>query len=47
MIAGAALARAESRGAHRRSDFPLPDPDLDGIHLVLDPGGKLRRERWT
>ena len=43
----AALARTESRGAHSRSDFPLPDTDLDGIHLVLDSGGEFRRERWT
>ena len=47
MIAAAALERAESRGAHRRADFPLPDPSLDGIHLVIDAGGALRRERWT
>ena len=26
----------ESRGAHRRSDFRLPDGALDGVHLVLD-----------
>ena len=47
MIAAAALERAESRGAHRRADFPLPDPSLDGIHLVIDADGALRRERWT
>ena len=47
MIAAAALERAESRGAPRRADFPLPDPSLDGIHLVIDAGGALRRERWT
>ena len=47
LIAAAALERAESRGAHRRADFPLPDPSLDGIHLVIDADGALRRERWT
>jgi L-aspartate oxidase len=47
LIARAALARRESRGAHRRADFPLPDPELDGIHLAVDPDGKVRRERWT
>ena len=47
MIAAAALERAEARGAHRRADFPLPDPSLDGIHLVIDADGALRRERWT
>ena len=34
LIARAALARRESRGSHRRTDFPLPAPGLDGIHLV-------------
>ena len=35
LIARAAHAREESRGSHRRTDFPLPAPGLDGIHLVL------------
>jgi L-aspartate oxidase len=47
MIAAAALERRESRGSHRRSDFPLPDHAYDGIHLVLDRGGGVRRERWS
>jgi L-aspartate oxidase len=46
MIARAALERRESRGVHRRVDFPLPDPALDGIHLVLGEQGNLRQERW-
>ncbi len=46
LIARAALAREESRGPHRRSDFPLPDRSLNGIHLVIGPGGETRRERW-
>jgi L-aspartate oxidase len=46
LIAGSALARPESRGAHRRTDFPLPDPALDGIHLVVEAGGGLRSDRW-
>ena len=46
LIAGSALERAESRGAHRRSDFPDPDPALDGVHLVVSPGGAVRSERW-
>jgi L-aspartate oxidase len=47
LIARAALARRESRGTHRRSDFPLRDPDLDAVHLVISPDGRPRRERWT
>jgi L-aspartate oxidase len=47
MIARAALERRESRGVHRRVDFPAPDPELDGVHLVLGEGGALRRERWV
>jgi L-aspartate oxidase len=47
MIAGAALERRESRGAHRRRDFPLPDPAYDAVHMVFDRSGQLRAERWT
>ncbi len=46
LIARAALERCETRGVHRRSDFALPDPDLDHAHLVVDRGGELRLERW-
>ena len=46
LIARTALERRESRGAHRRSDHPLPDPDLDGVHLLVDATGALRAERW-
>jgi L-aspartate oxidase len=46
LIASAALERRESRGAHRRSDFPLPDATLDGVHLVTAPRGGMRMERW-
>jgi len=45
-IAGSALERRESRGGHLRSDFPGVDPELDGVHLVLNGDGELRRERW-
>ena len=47
LIAASALERRESRGAHRRSDHPLPDPVLDGTHLVIEAGGGLRREPWA
>jgi L-aspartate oxidase len=45
-IAAAALAREESRGGHLRTDFPGIDHTLDGIHVVIGPGGETRRERW-
>jgi len=47
LIARAALERRESRGAHRRADHPLRDPALDGVHLIVEPGRGLRRERWA
>jgi L-aspartate oxidase len=47
LIAASALARRESRGAHRRADFPRPSPALDGVHLVVEPDGGVREERWT
>ena len=34
LIARFALAREESRGSHRRIEFPGTDPALDGKHLV-------------
>ena len=47
MIAAAALARRESRGVHRRSDFPGPDPAFDGRHLIVAPDGSIAAERWS
>lgn len=47
LIARAALSRQESRGAHQRTDFPRRDPSLDGVHLVIDGEGRLRRETWS
>jgi L-aspartate oxidase len=46
MIAASALARRESRGVHRRSDFPAADPALDLRHHVVAADGTLRLERW-
>ncbi len=46
LIARAALAREESRGSHRRTDFPLPTPRLDGVHLVLEGENGPRAESW-
>jgi L-aspartate oxidase len=46
-IATSALERAESRGGHLRADRPGTDPELDGVHIVLGPDGKTRREEWS
>jgi len=46
MLAAAALERRESRGVHRRTDFPLPDSELDAVHLTVDPDGAIVPERW-
>jgi L-aspartate oxidase len=46
-IAASAIERCESRGVHRRRDYPLPDPRLDGIHLVVEPTGTIRADRWS
>jgi L-aspartate oxidase len=35
LIASGALVRTESRGAHRRLDFPQTDPGLDQRHVTL------------
>jgi L-aspartate oxidase len=47
MIAAAALERRESRGVHRRVDFPLPEGDFDAIHLAITAEGSISRERWS
>jgi L-aspartate oxidase len=46
LIAGAALAREESRGCHQRSDFPATDPGLESGHFVTRPASNPRLERW-
>jgi L-aspartate oxidase len=46
LIARFALERRESRGSHRRLEFPAQDPDLDGYHLVCRRQG-LIWGRWT
>jgi L-aspartate oxidase len=46
LIAAAALAREESRGAHQRLDFPETDPALDSCHAVVDGDGQVHTERW-
>jgi L-aspartate oxidase len=46
MIARAGMERRESRGPHQRSDHPLQDPELDGVHLLVDPDESVHAERW-
>ncbi len=46
LIAACALHREESRGAHRRRDFPQLDPALDLHHAVVRPGQPPIWERW-
>lgn len=45
-IGAVALARQESRGGHRRSDFPATDASMDGIHLIYHPDGSIEPRRW-
>ncbi len=45
LIARFALEREESRGSHRRLEFPLTDPKLDGQHIVCS-GGELAWQAW-
>jgi L-aspartate oxidase len=46
-IGSSGEARRESRGAHRREDFPGLDPAFDGIHLVQNRQGQIRHEEWV
>jgi aspartate oxidase len=41
-VIAAADHREESRGAHYRSDFPDPDPSLDGQHSLREADGSFR-----
>jgi L-aspartate oxidase len=45
-IAVAGIARAESRGAHQRTDHPSADPALDGMHTLVSADEAPRFERW-
>jgi L-aspartate oxidase len=47
LIAASCLARAESRGAHQRTDAPATDPALDCMHTLVGAGAEPRFERWT
>ena len=45
-IGASALARAESRGAHQRTDHSATDPELDGMHCVASGAAAPVLERW-
>jgi len=46
LVATCALTREESRGAHRREDFPESQPELDGHHSALAPVGSASMVAW-
>ncbi len=46
LIAGCALARTETRGAHVRLDYPERDAAFDGTHVVVAPGREAEIEHW-
>jgi L-aspartate oxidase len=47
LLARSALARTESRGAHRRIDHPERDPALDQHHFVLTGDGDGAWQTWV
>ncbi|MHB8694540.1 MAG: FAD-binding protein, partial [Solirubrobacteraceae bacterium] len=46
LIAGCALARTESRGAHLRRDYLERNPAFDGRHVTVRQGAEPALETW-
>ncbi len=46
LVARCALTREETRGAHRRSDFPDTKDSLQGHHSSLSPDGECAMTPW-
>ncbi|TML38063.1 MAG: hypothetical protein E6G29_00285, partial [Actinobacteria bacterium] len=44
--AACALGREESRGAHQRTDRPMTESGLDGLHAVVREGSPPSFELW-
>jgi L-aspartate oxidase len=47
LIGRCALARTETRGAHRRRDHPALDHGFDGRHVTVDQAGEPALEAWS
>jgi L-aspartate oxidase len=47
LIARSALTRRESRGAHRRRDWPERDPALDHRHVIVAADGSIDWQEWS
>jgi L-aspartate oxidase len=47
LIAGCALTREESRGAHQRRDFPDLETSLDGHHVTVTGAAKPVLTEWV
>ena len=45
-VARAALVRAESRGSHRRLEFPETDHSFDAMHAVMSGDAAPHFEQW-
>jgi L-aspartate oxidase len=47
LIARSGLARAESRGAHQRRDFPETDPQFENCHVILERDSEPVSAHWA